>query len=87
MKPPTVRKSVKPEHPLAAMKARVEGTVVLEAVVDEQGLVADVRVTKSIPLLDQAAMDAARQWEFTPTLMNGEPVPALLMLEMHFTLK
>jgi len=87
MKPPTVRKRVKPEHPLAAMKARVEGTVVLEAVVDEQGRVADVRVTKSIPLLDQAAMDAARQWEFTPTLMNGEPVPVLLMLEMNFTLK
>ena len=87
MKPPTVRKNVKPEHPLAAVKARVEGTVVLETLVDEQGRVADVRVTKSIPLLDQAAIEAARQWEFTPTLMNGEPVPVLLMLEMNFTLK
>jgi TonB family protein len=87
MKPPTVRKNVKPEHPIVAMKARVEGTVVLEALVDEQGRVADVRVTKSIPLLDQAAMDAARQWEFTPTLMNGEPVPVLLQLEMDFRMR
>jgi protein TonB len=87
LKAPTVRKSVKPEHPLAAMKARVEGTVVVEALVDEQGRVADVRVTKSIPLLDQAAMDAARQWEFTPTLMNGEPVPVLLQLEMDFRMR
>jgi protein TonB len=87
MKPPTVRRNVKPEHPLAAMKARVEGTVVLEALVDEQGRVADVRVMKSIPLLDEAALDAARQWQFTPTLMNGEPVPVLVQLEMNFTLK
>ena len=87
MKAPTIRKNVKPEHPLAAVKARVEGTVVLEALVDEQGRVADVRVTKSIPLLDQAAMDAARQWEFTPTLMNGEPVPVLVQLEMDFRMR
>lgn len=87
MKAPTVRKSVKPEHPLIAMSARVEGTVVLEALVDEKGHVADVRVTKSIPLLDQAAMDAAKQWEFTPTLMNGEPVPVIVMLELDFRMR
>jgi protein TonB len=87
VKPPVPTKRVNPEHPLPAMQARVAGTVILEVLVDEQGRVADARVTRSIPLLDQAALDAARQWEFTRTVVNGEPVPVLLVLEMNFTLK
>ena len=87
MKAPVVRRSVKPEQPLVAMQSRVMGTVNLEALVDERGRVADVRVTRSIPLLDQAAIDAARQWEFTPGTLNGEPVPVLIHLEMTFTMK
>jgi TonB family protein len=87
IKGPAVTKSVKPEHPLVAMQARVSGTVVLEALVDEQGRVADARVIKSIPLLDRAALDAAKLWEFTPTVVNGEAVPVLVMLEMNFALK
>ena len=69
------------------MQARVSGTVVLEALVDEQGRVADARVIKSTPLLDRAALDAAKLWEFTPTVVNGEAVPVLVMLEMNFALK
>jgi protein TonB len=69
------------------MRARAEGTVVIEALVDEQGRVADARVVKSIPLLDPSALDAAKQWEFKPATLNGEPVPVLLMLEIQFTLK
>ena len=84
---PVVVKSVKPEHPLAAMQARVEGAVVLDALVDEQGRVADARVIKSIPLLDQAALDAARQWEFKPAMLNGEPVPIVIRLELNFALR
>jgi TonB family protein len=87
VKSPTVVKRVNPAHPLVAMQARVSGTVVLEALVDERGRVADARVVRSIPLLDQAALDAARQWEFTPTVVNGETVPVLVMLEMTFALK
>jgi outer membrane biosynthesis protein TonB len=44
-------------------------------------------VIKSIPLLDQAAVDAAKQWEFRPAMLNGEAVPVLIQLEMNFTLK
>ena len=42
---------------------------------------------KSIPLLDQSALEAAKQWEFKPALLNGEPVPVLVMLELNFTLR
>ena len=87
VKPPSVTKRVNPEHPLVAMQARVSGTVVLEVLVDEQGRVADARVLKSIPLLDRAALDAAKQWEFTPTVVNGEPVPIIVTLEMNFAMK
>ena len=69
------------------MRARVEGTVTLEALVDERGLVADARVLKSIPLLDQSALEAAKQWEFKPAMLNGEPVPVLVVLELDFTLR
>lgn len=87
MPTPVVVKRVNPQYSPEAMQARIEGTVAVEVLVDEQGHVADARVLTSIPLLDKSALDAARQWEFTPTLLNGQPVPVLLMLEMHFTLK
>jgi TonB family protein len=84
---PTLIKPVKPQHSADAMRARVEGTVTIEALVDEQGHVADARVIKSIPLLDQSALEAAKQWEFKPATLNGEPVPVLVMLELNFTLR
>ncbi|HZJ29931.1 MAG TPA: TonB family protein [Vicinamibacterales bacterium] len=87
MKPPVPIKTVQPQYSAEALQARLQGTVAVEVLVDEKGHVADARVLRSIPLLDKAALEAARQWEFTPTLMNGEPVPILLQLEMNFTLK
>jgi len=77
---------VSPRYPPTAQAARVEGMVVLDAVIDATGRVNDVRVTRSIPLLDQAAIDAVRQWRFTPTLLNGEPVSILLTVTVRFTL-
>ena len=85
--PPTVSKRVDPEHPLVAMQARVSGTVVLEALVDERGNVPDARVIRSIPLLDQAALDAVKQWQFKPAMLKGEAVPAIVQIELEFTLK
>jgi TonB family protein len=84
---PRVIRNVKPEYSTEAMEARVEGTVRLQALVDEQGRVADARVLNSIPLLDGQALAAARQWEFTPGLLNGQPVPVLIVMELHFTLR
>ena len=85
--PPRVIRSVKPEYTAEAMRARLQGTVQVEALIDEQGRVADARVLRSLPSLDEQALAAAKQWEFTPTLVNGEPVPVLLMLEIHFMLR
>ena len=77
---------VPPRYPPVAHAAHVEGLVVLDAVIDTAGRVTDVRVTHSIRLLDEAAIDAVRQWRFTPTLLNGEPVSILLTVSVRFTL-
>jgi TonB family protein len=84
---PRVIKSPKPEYTAEAMKARIQGTVAIEALIDEQGRVADARVLSSIPQLDESALAAARQWEFTPTLLNGQPVPVLVVIELEFNLR
>ncbi|HEX7086744.1 MAG TPA: M56 family metallopeptidase [Vicinamibacterales bacterium] len=86
IKPPTKVKDVHPVYPAAAREAGVEGVVILEARIDENGRVSHARVLKSIPLLDQAALDAVQQWEFQPTLMNGAPVPVIMTVTIAFHL-
>ncbi len=87
MKPPTKIKNVSPVYPAEAMAARVTGVVIIEMTLDAAGLVHDTRVIKSVPLLDEAAVEAVRQWEFTPTLLNGEPVPVIITSTVNFTLQ
>jgi protein TonB len=77
---------VGPVYPPIAQSARVQGVVILETIIGPDGRVADVRVLRSIPLLDQAAIDAVRQWEFEPVLLNGSPVPVILTTTVQFTL-
>jgi protein TonB len=84
---PQKTKHVAPIYPAIARENRVQGVVILEAVIGETGRVTDVRVLRSIPLLDQAAMDAVRQWRFAPTLLNGEPVPIVMTVTVSFELK
>ena len=76
-----------PEYPALARAARREGTVILEAVLDIDGSVREARVLRSVPLLDDAALEAVRQWRFTPTLLNGEPVPVVLTVTVVFSLR
>ena len=64
-------------HPAEAHAARVQGVVILEIMVDGNGSVAEARVVRSIPLLDEAAVTAVRQWQYTPTMLNGQPVPVI----------
>jgi periplasmic protein TonB len=78
---------VPPVYPPIAQRARVEGVVILEAVIDAQGRVASVRVLRSIALLDEAAVDAVKQWRFTPALLNSEPVPVVMTVTVNFTLQ
>jgi TonB family protein len=84
IRPPTKIKDVKPVYPAIAQSARVGGTVTIEATIGTDGKVTDARVVRSIPLLDQAALDAVRQWEYLPTLLNGVPVPVLTTITINF---
>ena len=74
-------------YPDVAEKARVQGVVICEVLIRPDGTVADARVLRSIPLLDQAAVDAVRQWVFTPTLLNGNAVPVIMTVTVNFTLE
>jgi periplasmic protein TonB len=78
---------VKPIYPVFAQTVRREGLVILEAVIDGKGSAESVRVLKGVPMLDQAAVDAVRQWRFTPALLNGEPVPVVMTVTISFQLK
>ena len=75
---------VEPVYPEIARRAGVSGVVILEAVIDPHGNVTDVNVLRSIPLLDEAAMDAVRQWKYEPTLLNGVPVPIVMTVTVNF---
>ena len=87
----TIRQPVKvrhvdPVYPAIAQAARVQGFVIIEATLSPDGRVSNARVLRSIPLLDQAALEAVRQWEYTPTLLNGIPVPVIMTITVMFTL-
>jgi protein TonB len=85
VRPPVRLKDVEPEYPAIARAARIQGDVVIEATIDEEGKIADARVVKSVPMLDQAALDAVRQWEYRPYLLNGMPTPVVTTVTVRFT--
>jgi len=82
--PPKKIKDVPPVYPALAKSAGVSGTVTIEATIGPDGKVADATVVQSIPLLDQAALDAVRQWEYLPSMLNGVPVPVLVTVTINF---
>jgi len=86
IRPPQRVVDVAPTYPPLARAAGVEGVVILEAVIAEDGSVRDVRVLRSNPLLEAAALEAVRQWRFSPTLLNGEPVPVVMTVTVAFRL-
>ncbi len=77
---------VPPQYPPEAGRARIEGTVVLMALIDKDGTVKDVRVESGLPLLAQAAINAVKQWRYKPYLVNGEPVEVDSRITINFTL-
>ena len=87
MKAPVKTTDVAPVYPLIARQARLQGVVILEAVLDAQGRVESVRVLRSIPQLDRAAVDAVQQWRFTPALLNGQAVPVVMTVTVNFMLQ
>jgi TonB family protein len=78
-------KEVAPVYPAIARSARVQGDVVIEATIDEEGNVADARIVKSVPLLDQAALEAVQQWRYQPSLLNGVPTAVITTVTVKFT--
>jgi periplasmic protein TonB len=77
---------VPPQYPDIAREASVDGTVLVQALVGKDGKVKDVRVQKSIPMLDAAAQAAVRQWVFKPALSNNKPVAVWVAVPVRFTL-
>lgn len=82
--PPAKIRDVRPEYPPMAREANVRGVVIIEAIVDADGNVADTRILRSIPLLDQAALDAVQQWKFAPLQLNGAPTPLVMTVTVNF---
>ncbi len=87
---PIPTREVKPQYTSDAMRAKVQGTVLLECIVRPDGSVSDVKVKRSLDStfgLDLEAMKAARQWRFRPGMRLGEPVSVMVTIELTFTLR
>ena len=77
---------VDPVYLPTARAAGIQGLVIIEATIGPDGKVVNARLLRGLPLLDQSALDAVRQWQFTPTLLNGVPVPVIMSVTVMFTL-
>ena len=87
---PRLLKEVKPQYTAQAMRAKIQGEVLLECVVQPDGSVGYIRIARSLDStfgLDQEAIKAARQWRFAPGTRQGEPVPVLVTIAIAFTLR
>jgi protein TonB len=78
--------AVPPVYPDLAVKARMQGTVVVEATINERGRVVNVSLVQGAPLLTDAALEAVKKWVYTPTLVNGVPTPVIMTVTVHFRL-
>jgi TonB family protein len=86
VRPPAMVVRVPPQYPAEAQQARVTGVVIIQVVIGTDGSVMETTVLRSIPLLDQAAVDAVRQWRYEPVLLNGQPVELIMTVTVNFTL-
>ena len=84
---PALVHRVEPDYPAVAVAGKITGTVILEATVDQTGTVTDVDVLRSIKVLDQAAIKAVSQWRYQPLILNGQPVPFILVVTLTFSLR
>jgi protein TonB len=88
VKAPVNVSRVDPQYTEIARKARIEGIVIIEAIIDRDGNVTDARVLKPLPMgLDQAALEAVRRWKYKPGTLNGQPVPVIYNLTVNFRLQ
>jgi protein TonB len=83
---PTKISGTDPVYNPIAQAAHIQGIVIIEATIGADGRVINARVLRSVPMLDQSALDAVRTWEYTPSLLNGVPVPVIMTVTVTFTL-
>ena len=86
IQPPSLIERVPPVYPPLAVSAGIQGVVILEATVGQNGKVEEVSVLRSVGLLDLAAMEAVRQWRYEPLLLNGRPERFILTVTVSFSL-
>jgi protein TonB len=86
VQPPRKLKDVKPRYPGLAVASRLEGSVVIECTIGTDGRVAALKVLKGVPILEAAAVDAVRQWIYSPTLLDGVPVAVIMTVTVTFTI-
>jgi len=84
--PPKLLRMVGPVYPEIARRARAEGVVILEATTDLDGRVSNIKVLRSIPLLDQAAIECLKQWVYEPKIIDGKPRKAVFTVTVRFSL-
>jgi TonB family protein len=84
---PRKTKDVRPEYPIEAQKRRIQGVVIIEATISPEGCVSEARVLRSLPYLDAPAVTAVSAWRFTPTLLDGVPVPVIMTVTVNFALQ
>jgi protein TonB len=82
--PPRPIKSPRPQYPQEAFIKKIEGTVLVEILIDAQGNVSRAKVVQSVPLLDAAALQTVYQWKFMPAIKHGKPVPTLAHIPVAF---
>jgi protein TonB len=87
IKPPVRTRYVPPRYPEIARANRIEGIVIIEAIIGTDGRVDNARVLRSSPFLDEVALEAVRAWEYTPTLLNGRPTAVIMTVTVRFDLK
>ena len=87
IRPPRKVKDAKPVYPQGALSDQARGTVIIEATIGIDGKVQEATVIQSIPSLDQAALDAVRQWEYEPSLLNGVRVAVIMTVIVNFAIQ
>jgi protein TonB len=84
---PRIVRGTSPAYPVLAKKARLGGTVVLEFIINEEGVVNSIKTISGHPVLAEAAIEAVRQWVYEPTLLNGVPIPVISTATITFELR
>lgn len=87
LKPPRQIFAPQPEYPVIAKQAHIQGTVTIDAVIDEHGNVVQARVVSGPPLLIPSAMEAVLQWKYQPTYLDGEPISVAMNVQVHFVMQ